>query len=166
MKNFSEKLKFISMHLLVLLFIAAPSFAVAAFDPVITGGTTGQQSLTTGIGGSNSMSVGNTSGISIYGSGSSAGSSGKFDNPLGSNTSLAGLLEKILNVVIQIGAVVVVFFYIYAGFKYVVARGDEGEIKKATQTLTWTTVGAMVILGAQVISTAIQGTVSQISSGK
>lgn len=172
MKKISEKLRFIAMHAFVLVLVAAPSLVVHAEEGI--GGITGTiQSSTIGLDSSISNTLtgvsgitSNTGGTSGTVSGSCSGTTGKFCNPLGSgNDSLAGLLEKILNVVIQIGAVVVVFFYIYAGFKYVVARGDEAQIKTANKTLTWTTVGAMVILGAQVISTAIQGTVSQISSG-
>ncbi len=116
----------------------------------------------TGLTGGSGTSVGGGSGTSLDG----GGGNGKFSNPLGGDGSLSGLLDKMLKVVVQIGAIVVVFFYIYAGFRYVWARGDPGAIKTATGILTWTTVGAMVLLGAQVIATAIHGTVQQISSGK
>lgn len=110
------------------------------------------------------------SGLGVPNGASSANVPGgglRFDNPLGKgNDSLAGLLDKVLKVIIMLGAIVVVFFYIYAGFKFVWARGDAGAIKEATLTLTWTTVGAMVILGAQVISAAISGTVQQLNTGK
>jgi Type IV secretion system pilin len=87
---------------------------------------------------------------------------GKFPNPLPGTTSLDGLLKELLKVVINIGAIAVIFFLILAGFKYVTARGDTKQIESAHSTLTWTVIGGMVVLGAQVIANAIQGTVSEL----
>ncbi len=86
-----------------------------------------------------------------------------FTNPIKA-TSLQEFLKDLLRVVTMLGAIVVVFFIILAGFNYVTARGDEKKIQSATKTLTWTAVGAAVILGAQVIATAIQGTVNQLGN--
>ena len=84
-----------------------------------------------------------------------------FTNPI-SSTTLDGFLLRLLDVVILIGAIAVVFFLILAGFKYVTARGDEKQISSATSTLTWTVVGAAIILGARVIASAIRATVDQL----
>lgn len=86
----------------------------------------------------------------------------KFTNPIDSQT-LDGFLLKLLDVIILLGAIAVVFFIILAGYKYVTARGDEGEIKSAHQILTWTLVGAAIILGARVIASAIQATVNELT---
>jgi heme/copper-type cytochrome/quinol oxidase subunit 2 len=93
--------------------------------------------------------------------GAAAAKAGYFTNPIQADT-LDGFLLQLLNVVILIGAIVVVFFLILAGFKYVTARGDEKQISSAHQTLTWTIVGAAIVLGAKVIASAIQATVSQL----
>lgn len=90
----------------------------------------------------------------------SSGSSG-FTNPIKAD-SLDSLLTDLLKVITTIGAVVVVIFLILAGFKYVTARGNEKAVQDATKMLTWTVIGAMVLLGAQVISTAIQGTINEL----
>lgn len=84
-----------------------------------------------------------------------------FTNPIQAST-LDGFLLQLLDVVIVIGTIAVVFFIILAGFKYVTARGDEKQISSAHQTLTWTIVGAAIVLGARVIATAIQATVNQL----
>lgn len=86
---------------------------------------------------------------------------GTFCNPIAAD-DLSTLLSDLLRVVTLIGSIVVVFFIILAGFKYVTARGDEKQIQSATKTLTWTAVGAAVILGAQVLADAIQGTVNEL----
>jgi heme/copper-type cytochrome/quinol oxidase subunit 2 len=86
---------------------------------------------------------------------------GYFNNPIDADT-LDGFLLQLLDVVILIGAIVVVFFLILAGFKYVTARGDEKQITSAHQTLTWTIVGAAIVLGARVIASAIEATVNEL----
>lgn len=89
--------------------------------------------------------------------------SGEFPNPLGTKTtSISALLENLLQIIIIIGAIVVVIYLILAGFQYVTARGDETKISAAHKSLTWTVIGGAVVLGAQVISKAIQGTVTEL----
>ncbi len=84
-----------------------------------------------------------------------------FQNPIQAK-DLSGFLSSMLKVVTLLGSIVVVFFIILAGFNYVTARGDEKKIQSATKTLTWTVVGAAVILGAQVLADAIKGTVNEL----
>lgn len=88
----------------------------------------------------------------------STGQSITLLNPLNSGTSLPDLLAEILQFVVRIGTVVVVLMVIYVGFKFVMARGEPGAITEARQALLWTVVGALILLGAQAIATAIQAT--------
>ena len=106
------------------------------------------------------------SGLSFATSGDGCGGT-SLCNPLGGSgiTDLPTFLQKILGIVIELGAIVVVFFIIYAGFKYVTAGGDEGKIAKAHQMLLWTVVGAAILLGAQVLATAISGTIKELGIG-
>ncbi|MBP6974928.1 MAG: hypothetical protein KBB54_03240 [Candidatus Pacebacteria bacterium] len=85
----------------------------------------------------------------------------KFTNPIAAK-SLDGFLVEILNVVILIGAIVVVFFLILAGFKYVTARGDEKQIASAHSMFLGTVIGGAIVLGARVIASAIKATVDQL----
>lgn len=84
-------------------------------------------------------------------------------NPLGTNGTLSGFLNKLLDVIIMLGSIVIVFMIILAGLRYVLARGNDEEIKKAHQQLTWTAVGAAILLGAKVISLVITNTVRTLS---
>ena len=89
---------------------------------------------------------------------------GGIENPLGkSNNNLATFLQKILRVVFELGAIVVVFFIVFSGFKYVMAQGNPAEISKVHTMLLWTAVGAAVLLGAQTIADVIQNTVTQLA---
>jgi hypothetical protein len=80
-------------------------------------------------------------------------------NPLQSTTILE-FLTKIIEVLLIFALPIVVFFIIFAGFKFVTARGNESEITVAKTALTWAVVGGVIILGAQLIITVIQGTIS------
>jgi len=64
-----------------------------------------------------------------------------------------------------VGTAVAVVMIIYAGFLYVTAGGNETQIKKAHDALLWAVIGAAILLGAYIISQAIQGTISQLQSG-
>lgn len=92
------------------------------------------------------------------GSQNTQGSSITLINPLNSGTSLPTLLQEILQFVVKIGTVVIVLMVIYVGFKFVMAQGEPGAISEARQALLWTVVGALILLGAQAIATAIQAT--------
>lgn len=94
--------------------------------------------------------------------------SGTFSNPLnlpGINTISEFIRVILENIVIPIGAVVSVFFIIYAGFLYVVARGNPAAISKAHQALLNALIGTVIILGSWAISKAIEGTVDQLRQG-
>lgn len=88
----------------------------------------------------------------------------KIPNPLkGNATDLKTLLNSIINnVIIPIGGVVVVIMIIYAGFLYVTARGAPDKIKTAHQAILWAVVGAAILLGASVVSKAIETTINQL----
>ncbi len=81
-------------------------------------------------------------------------------NPLNSDIdSIEDLLEAILEIMLVLAVPIIVFFIIYAGFKYVMAQGKEEELQKANRMLLWSIVGGLIILGARVIFAVIKGTV-------
>lgn len=84
-------------------------------------------------------------------------------NPL-SSPDLPSFLNTILGYLVQIGAVVVTIMVVYVGFLFVTARGEPGKLETAKHALLWTLVGALVLLGAQAISSAIQATAQSFSS--
>lgn len=93
-------------------------------------------------------------------------------NPLSSgncnsaNTDCLGnFLLNILRFVVRIGAIVVVLMYVFVGFKFVTAQGNESKITEAKTMLLWTTIGGLVLLGAEVIARGIQATVQGLTSG-
>ncbi len=89
---------------------------------------------------------------------------GKICNPIKAG-SVDNLLASLLSIVKFVAGIVLVIYFILAGFKYVTARGDEGKIKDAHNMLTWTAVGGAILLGAEVIQKLISGTINQLGTG-
>ena len=87
-----------------------------------------------------------------------------ISNPLNVG-SIEELIAAILNIITAIGTPIAVLFMIYAGFKFVSAQGNLEKIKDAKETLMWTIVGIVVLLGASVLSTVISGTIQQLGVG-
>lgn len=86
-----------------------------------------------------------------------------LDNPFKSGDSLTGLLDNIFNgIVFPIGGILAVLAFIYSGFLYVTAQGNESKIKTAHTALLYTAIGTAVLLGARVISEVIGGTIDQL----
>lgn len=88
-------------------------------------------------------------------------------NPLNGNArTLTELLNLILNnIVLPIGAIVIVFMIIYSGYLFVTARGSDEKIQTARRNFLYVIIGAAILLGAVVISNLVSGTVCQIVSG-
>jgi hypothetical protein len=83
-----------------------------------------------------------------------------LNNPLNNIDSLEELIVALLNIFITLMIPVIVFFIIYAGFKYVVAQGNPGKIEEAHQTLLYVIIGGVLILAAVAIAEIIKNTVA------
>jgi len=82
-------------------------------------------------------------------------------NPINVN-SIAELVQIILEGVIKIGIPVVALAIIFSGFLFVEARGNPEKLKTAKQAITYSLVGAALILGAWAISMMIASTILQL----
>lgn len=90
----------------------------------------------------------------------------KIQNPIGPNMdTLPDFIRQIINVVLVVGVPILVLAIIYAGFLYVKAQGNPGELEVAHRTLLYTVIGGALLLGAFVIAEAIRATVVDIGSG-
>lgn len=93
-----------------------------------------------------------------------AASGDGFENPLAFST-LAEFLKAFLGLVVTIVFPVIVLFIVFIGFRFVQhsASGNAEELKKDRDLLLWAIVGALIVLGAQALSIAIQATVGQLT---
>jgi hypothetical protein len=86
-----------------------------------------------------------------------------IDNPLGANNmEVKGVLEKIMNIVELVGGIVVAFFIIFSGFKFVMAKGNPGDLEKAREMFYATVIGGAILLGAGIITEIVVTTVETI----
>lgn len=86
-----------------------------------------------------------------------------LDNPLRVN-SIEELLVAILNIFMILMIPIIVFFIILAGFKYVTAQGNSGQIEEATTTFTYAIIGGVLILAAVAIAEIIRNTVDSFAA--
>ncbi len=87
-----------------------------------------------------------------------------FDNPLRAET-ITDLLTDVLDIVVQVGLVVIVFFIIFAGFQFVTAGGNETKLINARKAIVATLIGSAIVLGSYAIATALKNTVDQLKAG-
>jgi hypothetical protein len=85
----------------------------------------------------------------------------RLTNPLQFET-LSEFIAALLDAVILLAFPFIVLMFVYAGFLFLTAQGNEQKLKQFKMVLLWTIVGALLVLGARVISDAIQGTVNEI----
>lgn len=98
-----------------------------------------------------------------FAAGGPIGSGNQLDSPIKAE-SIQALAADIINIVVKVGAPIVVFFLIYVGFLFVTARGNTETLKTAKNALLWTFIGGLILLGAQGLSSVICGTIDTISN--
>lgn len=88
-----------------------------------------------------------------------------IQNPLKTGDSLESLLVSIIhNIILPIGGIIAVLAFIFSGFMYVTAQGDEKKIAQASRSLLYAAIGTIVLIGAEVIAQMLKATINQISS--
>jgi len=82
-------------------------------------------------------------------------------NPLGTIT-LCGLITSVLNAAMIIGVPIAVLLIVYAGFKFVAARGSSEDLAKARTNFFYTIIGILIFFGAGAIAQVIIGTLTAV----
>jgi hypothetical protein len=85
-------------------------------------------------------------------------------NPLAAE-NITEFLETVLDVITTLSVPVIAIMIIYAGFMFVTAGGDEGQIEDAKKTALYTVIGAAIILGAELIVTVLENTAGSLGVG-
>jgi hypothetical protein len=94
--------------------------------------------------------------------GSSGSVSSGIQNPLKNISSIPDFVNVLLGYVVKAGAVVAVCAFIYSGYLFVKARGNDTELSKAKTVFYSTVIGVAVLLGAQLIASILVGTIKNI----
>jgi len=135
---------------------AAISFALVILPSVVAA----QVPATTG-------SVGfpaTTGTVSGGGSGPATCGSGPcpVSNPLGSTTTLCGLIKKLFQAAVAIAIPVAVLFIIWSGFQFVLAQGRPKDLQRAKRHFYYTIIGIAIFLGSWLLATVIAATINSI----
>lgn len=92
-----------------------------------------------------------------------------FKPPLQTAGTDGGDLQTVFMNVVDVAQTLMimatVLYLIYAGFMFVIARGDPTKIKKAKDALLWGLIGAALILCAEVIAYGLGDTVKEVFKG-
>lgn len=86
-------------------------------------------------------------------------------NPLAAS-SFCGLIKNILQAAIAIGIPVAVLFIVYAGFKFVLARGNPEKLAEARMNFLWTVIGIAIFLGAWLLANVVANTVNALGGNQ
>ena len=87
----------------------------------------------------------------------------ELKNPFSGGDSLFALLEKIISdILMPIGGVLAVLAFIYSGFLYVMAQGNESKLATAHKALLYTSIGTAILLGSWVLAKVIETTINQL----
>lgn len=77
--------------------------------------------------------------------------------------TIPGIVTVLVDdIVIPIAVPLLAIAIMYTGFLFVRARGNSTKLEEAKRALKWTLLGGAIILGAYVIATALQATISDI----
>ena len=84
-----------------------------------------------------------------------------LQNPLNVK-SICGLLQVVLSALLTIGTPVAVLFLLFAGFKFVTARGNPEALVKARDNLLYVFIGIALFICAWVLGQIIANTLNQL----
>lgn len=89
----------------------------------------------------------------------------KLINPLKSDFggSIENLILSLVDLAIFAGTILVVFVFIWIGFKFVMAQGDPGAINEAKEWFLYAVIGTALLISSKVIVEIVKNTL--ISAG-
>ncbi len=151
MKKHIKKILSFLLALMLLLVFVSPVFVHAQAGAEC--GTVDKSSPTGTSGGSsaNPPSSGNPS------------DSKGLTNPVGVS-SIACLFYKIVDFVMSLSYIVIAFFLLLSGFKFVTAQGSDEKLTDAKKTFWYTIIGALILIGANTIIQVVQSIIKSIQS--
>lgn len=113
-------------------------------------------------GGSGATPDGGGSGATPDGSGSGRPASTKLTNPI-KVKSIQELLLTMVDLGIFLGSIVAVFMFLWIGFKFVMARGNEGELADAKNWFLYAVIGTALLISSKVVVEVLKNTL--VASG-
>jgi hypothetical protein len=96
--------------------------------------------------------------------GGAVGGTAVIENPL-KVTNICDALREGYKFVVMVGIPVAVLFIIWAGFKFVLAQGNPGALKKAQKNFLYTVAGIALFLAAWLLVVILGATVNAVAGG-
>ena len=87
----------------------------------------------------------------------------KIVNPFKLGGNLTDFFLAILNnIILPIGGIIAVLAFIWAGFLYVTAQGNQTQISQAHKALLYSAIGTAILIGSSAIALVIKNTINQL----
>lgn len=80
-----------------------------------------------------------------------------LQNPLKAK-SVEDIVVTVVDLAIVIGVIFAVFMFIWIGFKFVMARGNESALKEAKEWFLYAVIGTAILISAKVIVEVVKNT--------
>jgi hypothetical protein len=96
-------------------------------------------------------------------SGSTPTATYTLEDPLGVK-NFCDLVKALLDIILAIGVPIAVLFLVWAGFKFILARGNATELGVARKNFMYVIIGIAVFLGAWTLATIISTTLQSLST--
>lgn len=81
-----------------------------------------------------------------------------LQNPLGKGATLQVIIGRIISAVLGIVGSIALLMFIYGGFMWLTASGNDQRVQKGKDVLTWATIGlAVIFLSYTLVSFVIKG---------
>ena len=87
----------------------------------------------------------------------------QLKDPLGVS-NFCDLVKTLLDIVLAIGVPVAVLFLVWAGFKFILARGNATDLGVARKNFMYVIIGIAVFLGAWTLAMVISATIQTLGS--
>ncbi len=94
-----------------------------------------------------------------------AEAAGGLQNPMPGIDSISGFIKGVLGITMYIGIPFIGLLLVYAGFRFLFARGNAEKIKESRFNLMWIIIGIGIFLGAWAFAVMIDSTIKSIMTG-
>lgn len=89
-----------------------------------------------------------------------------LENPLGKGVTLQIIIGRAISAVLRVVGSIALLMFIYGGFLWLTARGNDQAVQKGKDVLTWATIGlAVIFLSYTLVSFVIKGLTKGGTSG-
>jgi hypothetical protein len=82
-------------------------------------------------------------------------------NPL-KTTNVPQIVSMVLTYITRVGGVVAIIAFIWVGFLFVKAQGNQTKLTEAKNVFLYTVIGVAILLGAQLLATLVVGTIKSL----